>query len=967
MSIRLSGKLLREITLVSLESKNLTETIDKENSDKQSFQFDSSSPVAGDISEVEFNGKKYTSTTLLAQEVGYDLSHIGRLARQGKLESIRHGKKWMVHRASLLAYKKQVDEQRRVNGLKSFETEVAKVSDLVRKPIVPSTALFHTAEIGSARIYPKSLKIGDLRYVLLTLFVLFTLASVALNHNLDKFPSQVASIGQSIDGFVNQPTLERGLAIAANIGDVGSSIGDMFSKTWDDSKDNFNQVSASLFSSIGDTIASWVNGSRVAIRNWLGLYDYASIQRTLIAIQEKLRTIKPGNNYVTQQTTNKYFTVTGGTRGPAGLPGIQGIPGATGPVGPVGPAGVSSGGPPVVTSANLTLDNVVGNGNSTGKLAFFNGGIYGGAGSFSSIGVSGAAQIGDKNNTNSSVFTVFSKNLTLDATGNVTAGGTIAGSKLLVSGNVLSDFIPSGSFNLGSASRPWNKIFLTNGISGLASASAFYTGDGTAASPSFSFGVDKDTGIYRVGLNTLGFSAGGSHIASASNGIFEVASTIKTSILGSDSNLSISPTGNLTLAPTTAHTFLTGTASVSSDFEIGSDILTVRLNQPGVASISLGGTLRLFNRSSVPSGSGSGSIFYDTSNNTYKCFTTGWINCSQAIGAGSAIAARESNTGFASISSLSFDAGGFNVSFPVANEALVKLDYTNGPASRAMANTWTALNTFSAIGTALTVTNNALFGSASVSNNFELGGTASISGNLSFGGSGTHTIQSLTGSGALTINAFTLGGGVTGNSQNVTGLNNASGSGTFEAATGKFNTLSLDSATGVISIANNATASLNFEVIGYASASRTYGSGLATCTTGSTALQWDSTTGKFSCANISGTNPFTGLAMHAGVAVAQHITDLTYEPNSFAFSNVASAGTLRVNWGSNGIASRSTANTWMALNTFNASPLALQITGNASASQTFEATTSIKTATFTGDGAVTLQSGGANILTIDTG
>lgn len=33
--------------------------------------------------------------------------------------------------------------------------------------------------------------------------------------------------------------------------------------------------------------------------------------------------------------------------------------------------------------------------------------------------------------------------------------------------------------------------------------------DGTAAAPAYTFGLDTDTGLYRVGANALGFTAGG--------------------------------------------------------------------------------------------------------------------------------------------------------------------------------------------------------------------------------------------------------------------------------------------------------------------------------------------------------------------------------------------------------------------------------------------------------------------------
>jgi hypothetical protein len=74
-----------------------------------------------------------------------------------------------------------------------------------------------------------------------------------------------------------------------------------------------------------------------------------------------------------------------------------------------------------------------------------------------------------------------------------------------------------------------------------------------------------------------------------------------------------------------------------------------------------------------------------------------------------------------------------------------------------------------------------------------------------------------------------------------------------------FDTISRDS--GSITISNNATASLNFEVVGYASASKTFGSGLSACT-GNNAIQW-STTGIFSCSGTFQSQDATLTALAA--------------------------------------------------------------------------------------------------------
>jgi fibronectin-binding autotransporter adhesin len=143
-------------------------------------------------------------------------------------------------------------------------------------------------------------------------------------------------------------------------------------------------------------------------------------------------------------------------------------------------------------------------------------------------------------------------------------------------------------------------------------------------------------------------------------------------------------------------------------------------------------------------------------------------------------------------------------------------------------------------------------------NNLNLTGTGT---GLNFTNGSGATIGSV---GTLTINAFTLGGDIAGNNKQLTGLSylsttNASTSQTFEASTGKFSTLTVDS--GNITISPSATESANFEILGYASSSKTFGSGLSSCS-GNNAIQW-STTGIFSCSGSFQTQDATLTALAA--------------------------------------------------------------------------------------------------------
>ncbi|MEK7582293.1 MAG: helix-turn-helix domain-containing protein, partial [Patescibacteria group bacterium] len=84
----------------------------------------------------------------------------------------------------------------------------------------------------------------------------------------------------------------------------------------------------------------------------------------------------------------------------------------------------------------ITLDRVVSNGNSTNKIAFFNGGLYGGQGAFATIGVAGNASFGSSQNQSATRFTVFANNFSVDSLGNVTNQATTTTDNLKVTNGV---------------------------------------------------------------------------------------------------------------------------------------------------------------------------------------------------------------------------------------------------------------------------------------------------------------------------------------------------------------------------------------------------------------------------------------------------------------------------------------------------------------------------------------------------
>ena len=183
-------------------------------------------------------------------------------------------------------------------------------------------------------------------------------------------------------------------------------------------------------------------------------------------------------------------------------------------------------------------------------VGFFNSGIWGSTGSFGTVGtdtvqVNKGLTVGAKSSP-AQTFQVYTSQFTVDQFGNTSMSGTAAANNLLVHGSVLSDLIPSGSFSLGSPTHPWNTLYATSGyftgsvlsdlipsgsfslgspahpwntlyatsgyftgttiFAGTASAAIFLAQPGTAASPSFSFSIDQDTGMFHPSQNQLGFS-----------------------------------------------------------------------------------------------------------------------------------------------------------------------------------------------------------------------------------------------------------------------------------------------------------------------------------------------------------------------------------------------------------------------------------------------------------------------------
>src|SRR3989339_28475 len=162
------------------------------------------------------------------------------------------------------------------------------------------------------------------------------------------------------------------------------------------------------------------------------------------------------------------------------------------------------------------------------------------------------------------------------------ANDVLISGKLEVDGDIFVDgTLYAGAISYNSASVSGN--FEVGGTLQLA--------DGSAANPSATFTNDLDTGLFRISSNNLGFTTGGvQRLNISDNGAsisvpFE-ASSIKLTTLGSDSTITINPTGG--------NTFITGYASVSQGFE-SSYLNTNNIsNSTGVLTINaftLGGSI----------------------------------------------------------------------------------------------------------------------------------------------------------------------------------------------------------------------------------------------------------------------------------------------------------------------------------------------------------------------------------------
>ncbi|HUO75788.1 MAG TPA: hypothetical protein VMU12_02650, partial [Candidatus Paceibacterota bacterium] len=222
-----------------------------------------------------------------------------------------------------------------------------------------------------------------------------------------------------------------------------------------------------------------------------------------------------------------------------------------------------------------TLDSAVANGNSTNHLAFFNGGLYGGTGSFQSLGVNRDASFGSLDDQSNVNFTVNSKQLALDTSGNATFTGSVTAQNADFSGVV------SAAATFGSGLEQCDGSEFLQYVSSSGTFSCATASGGTGGTSS---GLEtREAGSFKAtGIATLSFDPNSFDLsASASND-----TVVKLDYINGPASRAMSNT--FTAASNQfSNTLEVGTASVSSSLRLGPvGAASETLEVSGTASIS---------------------------------------------------------------------------------------------------------------------------------------------------------------------------------------------------------------------------------------------------------------------------------------------------------------------------------------------------------------------------------------------
>ena len=150
-----------------------------------------------------------------------------------------------------------------------------------------------------------------------------------------------------------------------------------------------------------------------------------------------------------------------------------------------------------------------------------------------------------------------------------------------VDANIIPD--TNNTYTLGSASKKFGSVY----FAGTSYNTLLSSANGSASYPTYTFEVDENTGMYRGGADTLGFSTGGTaRLTIGSNG--EV--TIPGQMTSRANVVAVSSNTTLTLAQSGSYVYWTGgTLTLPASGTVGTQY-TVINNKGSAASITLNGT-----------------------------------------------------------------------------------------------------------------------------------------------------------------------------------------------------------------------------------------------------------------------------------------------------------------------------------------------------------------------------------------
>jgi hypothetical protein len=169
--------------------------------------------------------------------------------------------------------------------------------------------------------------------------------------------------------------------------------------------------------------------------------------------------------------------------------------------------------------------------------------------------------------------------------------------------------VPSQSYIRDLASQAADLVNQYSTIANFAGQGKF--GDGTVTAPGIRFSDDLDTGIYRIGSNNLGISAGGTKIVDVSSSGITVTGTINGTTLPTSATL-VTTTGTQTLTNKTLTSPVLNTPTLSGGTINNTPIGGTTPNTGAFTNLSYTGTLT---GSTGILNIGSGQVYKDASGN----------------------------------------------------------------------------------------------------------------------------------------------------------------------------------------------------------------------------------------------------------------------------------------------------------------------------------------------------------------